>query len=101
MMRIPSADNEEFLIVARQVALRYSRNNENGGLVTTMSACFRRSMHSADRKSPSPFNGLYADFLEVWNAVSVLVTIVLELDGLLGVVLAEEVRVPGSGSRWR
>src|SRR4030042_5996108 len=32
----------------------YSLNNENGGLVTTMSASFRRLMHSSLRKSPSP-----------------------------------------------
>ena len=30
--------------------------SENGGLVTTMSACFRSSMHSVLRKSPSPLN---------------------------------------------
>ena len=32
----------------------YSRNRENGGLVTTMSACLSSSMLSALRKSPSP-----------------------------------------------
>ena len=36
----------------------YSRNNENGGLVTTMSASFRSSTHSALRKSPSPLSSL-------------------------------------------
>ena len=32
----------------------YSRNKENGGLVTTTSASFRSSKHSFERKSPSP-----------------------------------------------
>ena len=41
----------------------YSRNSENGGLVTTISACFSSSTHSFERKSPggkssSPFSSL-------------------------------------------
>ena len=34
----------------------YSLNSENGGLVTTTSDCLSRSIHSSERKSPSPFN---------------------------------------------
>ena len=47
--------------------LTYSLNSENGGLVTTMSACFKKSsIHSSLWKSPSPkfpniFLNLFAD----------------------------------------
>ncbi len=38
----------------------YSRNRENGGLVTTMSASSSSATHSLLRKSPSPFSGVMA-----------------------------------------
>src|SRR3989344_3130181 len=36
----------------------YSRNKENGGLVTTISASSSSLMHSSLRKSPSPFRAV-------------------------------------------
>src|SRR5438128_1624816 len=36
----------------------YSLKRENGGLVTTMSACLSNSTHSALRKSPPPARGV-------------------------------------------
>ena len=36
----------------------YSLNSENGGFVTTISACFKSSIHSSLRKSPFPLSFL-------------------------------------------
>ena len=41
----------------------YSLNKENGGLVTTISASFKNSIHSLDLKSPSPFKSCKTLFL--------------------------------------
>src|SRR5688572_260576 len=52
----------------------YSRNRENGGLVTTMSACLRNATHSELRKSPpgylsgSPLSGM-RDLPHEWWAL--------------------------------
>ena len=35
---------------------KYSRNRENGGFVTTISASFSNSIHSCERKSPFPLS---------------------------------------------
>src|SRR3972149_5190791 len=46
--------------------LTYSRNSENGGFVTTISASLSSSTHSSLRKSPFPFKGV-AVFLLLFN----------------------------------
>ena len=79
----------------------YSVNNEKGGLVTTISASFRNSIHSGLRKSPSPFRGRTSIFLIVGNMFAVLVALIDEIYRLFHLSLPKRDSRPDSYSRWQ